>query len=44
MTKTINISDSAYEWLLKKSSRQTIEAKQNVSIADVVDELIKGGD
>lgn len=43
MVKSISISEPAYEWLLKKSSRQTIEAKKNVSIADVVDELIKKG-
>lgn len=43
MTKTINVSDKAYAWLLNKASRQTMEAEQNISMADVLDELIKKG-
>lgn len=41
MTKTINISDKAYEWLLKKSSQKTIEQNKSISMAEVVDDLIE---
>ena len=41
MSRIINISDNAYQWLLKKSSRQSIEKNKNVSMANVVDELIE---
>ena len=41
MSKTINISDTAYEWLLKKASKETINNSKNISMADVVDDLIK---
>ncbi len=42
MVKSISVSDSAYEWLLKRASKQSIANTRNISIADVVDELIKG--
>ena len=44
MVKSISISEEGYEWLLKKASKQTIELNKNVSMADIVDQLIKGCD
>ena len=39
--KTIRISNEAYEWILRKSSEYTIKRKENVSMADIVDEIIE---
>ena len=41
MVKQISVSDEAYEWILKKSSKQSINDNRKVSMADVVDDLIK---
>lgn len=43
MVKAISVSDEAYNWLLKKASRKTIATGHNISIAEIVDELIKRG-
>ena len=41
MTKTINISDEAYEWLLGASAKEQLKETKKTSIADIVDTLIK---
>ena len=41
MAKVINVSEEAYQWLLKKASKETINNNKNISMADVVDDLIK---
>ena len=41
MVKQISVSDDAYEWLMKKSSEDSIKENKRVSIADVVDKLIQ---
>ena len=43
MVKQISVSDAAYEWLLKKSSKQSITDNKRISMADIVDDLIKEG-
>lgn len=43
MGKVINVSDKAYEWLLKEAGKNQGKSGEKVSIADVVDELIKRG-
>ena len=43
MGKSINVSDAAYEWLLKETSKETTKQNKNVSIAEIVDRLIKEG-
>ena len=39
--KTIRISDEAYEWILRKSSEYSIGRNENVSMADIIDEVIE---
>ena len=41
MTKVINISDEAYEEILKRSSKKQIELGRSVSMAEILDEIIK---
>lgn len=41
MAKVISISDDAYKWILKKSSEYSIGRNENVSMADIVDEMIE---
>ena len=40
MTKVINISDEAYEELLKRSSKKQIEISRSVSMAEILDEIL----
>lgn len=40
MTKVIGVSDEAYEFILSRASKQSVEQQRSVSMTEVIDEIV----